>query len=79
MSSDPRRYSDDFASIHFCKPEAFAAKVFQGGADKVQFLVVDDEKAIVVNVANMIMLPLPMLPVSNPTPHSFLGCRHTCG
>ena len=32
----------DLACIHFCKPETLAAEVFQGGANKVKFLVVDN-------------------------------------
>ena len=33
--------------FHFCKPEAFAAEVFERGADQVRFLVVDYQKAVV--------------------------------
>ena len=45
--SHPRFQIGDFGGGKFREGEAFPAKVFQRGADKIQHLVVDDEESVV--------------------------------
>ena len=47
MKSD---FGEDVGNVGFVEgseAEAFAAEIFQGGANKVKFFVVDDQKAVV--------------------------------
>ena len=46
----PSDLSENVGDVGFVKggkPKAFAAEVFQGGANKVKFLVIDDQKTVV--------------------------------
>ena len=51
--------------IHLCDGAVLAAKVFERSSEMVKFLVVEDQKPVMKNVANVVMLPVPMLSIVN--------------